>query len=117
MNILSVILFLEGLFGGGGEGKEGSNPYMMLIMMGVLVVVFYFFMIRPQMKKQKELKQFRSELKEGDKVVTVGGMYGKITKIKDTTVILEIESGDARIKVDKNGLVKDSADIGPTAKK
>ena len=109
MNNLLIILSLFG-------GEEGS-PYSMLIMMGLLVVVFYFFMIRPQMKKQKELKKFREELKEGDKVVTVGGMYGKITKIKDTTVILEIESGDARIKVDKNGLVKDTADISPAGGK
>ena len=109
---MNNLLFILSIFG----GKEGS-PYSMLIMMGLLVVVFYFFMIRPQMKKQKELKQFRSELKEGDKVVTVGGLYGKITKIKETTVILEIESGDARVKVDKNGLVKDTSDIGQTAKK
>ncbi len=97
------------------EGSEG-NPYSMLIMMGLLVVVFYFFMIRPQMKKQKELKKFRDELKVGDKIITVGGIYGKIAEIAETTIILEVE-GKMRLKVDKAGLVKDNTDITQTATK
>lgn len=97
--------------GAGGEGG-GGNPYSMLIMMGLLVVVFYFFMIRPQMKKQKELKKFREELKEGDRVVTVGGIYGKITKVKDDAVIIDSEG--TKLKVTKAGLVKEAADLQPT---
>ncbi len=99
---------MGGPMGGGKEG--GGSPYSMLIMMGLLVVVFYFFMIRPQMKKQKDLKKFREELKEGDKVITVGGIYGKITKIKEEAVIIEVE-GSTKLKVSKNGLVKDNASV------
>lgn len=60
-----------------------------LILIGV---VFYFFMIRPQMKKAKDAKKFREALKKGDKVVTIGGIHGKILEIRETTVLLECES-------------------------
>lgn len=62
-----------------------------LIPLVLIVVVFYFFMIRPQMKKQKELKNFRANLKVGDKVVTIGGVHGKILEIRDTTIVISSE--------------------------
>ena len=107
MNTLDFILLMAPQ----QEGGEGSS-YQMLIMMGLLVVVFYFFMIRPQMKKQKELKKFREELKEGDKIITVGGIYGKIIEVQDTCVILEVE-GKSKLKVDKSGLVREPSDMTP----
>jgi preprotein translocase subunit YajC len=66
-------------------------------------------MIRPQMKRQKEVRQFRESLSKGDKVVTTGGIYGKIVEVKETTIILEIAK-DTHIKVDKNGIIKDMSD-------
>lgn len=62
-----------------------------LIPLLAILVVFYFFMIRPQMKKQKELKQFRENLKVGDKVVTIGGIHGKILEMRDNTVLISSE--------------------------
>ncbi|MCE3294974.1 MAG: preprotein translocase subunit YajC [Bacteroidota bacterium] len=62
-----------------------------LIPLVLIVVVFYFFMIRPQMKKQKELKNFRANLKVGDKVVTIGGVHGKILEMRDTTIVISSE--------------------------
>lgn len=62
-----------------------------LIPLLLILVVFYFFMIRPQMKKQKELKQFRENLKVGDKVVTIGGVHGKILEIRDNTILVSSE--------------------------
>jgi len=82
----------------------------------LIIAIFYFFMIRPQMKKQKEVRQFRDGIQKGDKVLTVGGIYGKVNELKDTTVILEIADG-IRIKVDKAGLVKDNTDISDGQKK
>jgi preprotein translocase subunit YajC len=70
----------------------------------LVIVVFYFFMIRPQMKKQKELKKFRESLTVGDKVVTVGGIHGKILEIADTTVLLSCESS-TKIRIEKSALV------------
>ncbi|MBT3243529.1 MAG: preprotein translocase subunit YajC [Bacteroidetes bacterium] len=84
-----------------------------LIFFGAIILIFYFFMIRPQMKKQKELKQYRSALAKGDKVITSGGIYGKISEIKDTTVLVEI-SPDIRVKVDKGSIVRNAQDAAET---
>tara|TARA_B100000767_G_scaffold256495_1_gene263603 strand:+ start:1700 stop:2002 length:303 start_codon:yes stop_codon:yes gene_type:complete len=74
-----------------------------LIMFGMIFAVMYFFMIRPQIKKQKSENQYRSDLKKGDKVVTIGGIHGKITDIKEGTLIVEIFSGIV-IKIEKSAV-------------
>ncbi len=94
-----------------GEG----NPLQMLLMFGLVILVMYFFMVRPQQKKQKELKKFREELKVGDKIITVGGIYGKISEIAESTVIIEVE-GKMKLKLDKASLVRDNSDILTTQK-
>ena len=68
-----------------------------MIMLVLILVVFYFFMIRPQMKKQKELKNFRENLAVGDKIVTIGGIHGKILEIADATILISCESGKLRL--------------------
>ena len=83
-----------------------GNAFMQFLPLILIVVVFWFFMIRPQMKRQKELKKYRDELKKGDKVMTTGGIFGKIVEINDFTVIIEVES-QARLKVSKEAIVKD----------
>jgi preprotein translocase subunit YajC len=67
-------------------------------------------MIRPQVKRQKELKNYRNALAKGDKVITTGGIYGKITDIKDQTVTVEI-ADNVRVRVDKNAILKDTTDL------
>ncbi len=67
-------------------------------MIVLMIGVFYFFMIRPQMKKQKELKKFREGLKPGDKVVTIGGIHGKILEISDATVLIQSEGTKLRLE-------------------
>jgi preprotein translocase subunit YajC len=89
-----------------GTSTGQGNMSMSIIMMLLLFVVFYFFMIRPQMKKQKEMNNFRSALKKGDKVVTTGGIYGRVNEIKDNFVMMDV-GGDVKLKVDKNALIKD----------
>lgn len=69
-----------------------------LVMMVLIVGIMYLFMIRPQMKKQKELKKFRENLAQGDKVVTIGGIHGKILEITDTTVLLNCEGTKIRFE-------------------
>jgi preprotein translocase subunit YajC len=71
---------------------------MQIIMLVLMLVVFYFFLIRPQQKKQKELKAFRENLKQGDKVVTIGGVHGKILEITDTTVLVSSEGTKLRFE-------------------
>jgi preprotein translocase subunit YajC len=94
------------------QGQE-QNPFMSFLPLLLIVVVFYFFMIRPQMKRQKEVRKFRDSLAKGDKVITTGGIYGRIVEVKETSVILEIATG-VQIKVDKNGIIKDLTDIAQT---
>ncbi len=91
------------------QGQEAANPLISFLPLLLIVAVFYLFMIRPQMKRQKEVRQFRESLSKGDKVVTTGGIYGKIVEVKETTIILEIAK-DTHIKVDKNGIIKDMSD-------
>jgi preprotein translocase subunit YajC len=62
------------------------------------------------MKKQKDLKSYRENLSKGDKVVTTGGIYGKLLDIKDQTVTVEI-ADNVRIKIDKNAILKDNTDL------
>ena len=78
----------------------------MWIMLALMFVVMWFFMIRPQKKQQKELQNFRDSLKNGDKVVTIGGIYGTVTEIKDASVLIEVDK-NVKIRVSKQALVKD----------
>ncbi|MCM1292119.1 MAG: preprotein translocase subunit YajC [Bacteroides sp.] len=80
-----------------------------LIMIVLLIVVFYFFMIRPQQKRQKQIRNFREGLQQGDRVVTAGGIYGKVRQIKENTFVIEIANG-VNITIDKNS-VYPSADV------
>ncbi len=93
--------------------QEGQNPLVSLLPLVLVIIVFYFFMIRPQMKKQKELRLFREGVKKGDKIVTIGGIYGKVVEVADATVIIEVE-GQHRLKVDKSALVVDASGVMPS---
>lgn len=83
----------------------------MWVMLAMIFVVMWFFMIRPQRKQQKELQNFRNSLKKGDKVVTIGGIYGTVVEIKEESVLVEVDS-NVKIRVSKNALVKDFAEPG-----
>lgn len=98
MNILTVLLQTAPAQTGGG-----ASMWIFLIL---IFVVMWLFMIRPQRKQQKELEKFRAELKKGDKVVTVGGIYGVIEEVSDKTVLIKVDA-NVKLRVDKNGLVKD----------
>lgn len=78
----------------------------MWIMLILIMVIMWFFMIRPQRKQQKELENFRKSLKKGDKVVTVGGIYGVVDEIKEKTLLIVVD-GNVKLRVDKNSVVKD----------
>jgi preprotein translocase subunit YajC len=88
--------------GAAGQG----NPLMTFLPLILVFVVFYFFMIRPQMKKQKDMNNYRSSLKKGDKVVTTGGIYGRVYDVKENFVTVDV-GGDIKLKIDKSALLKD----------
>ena len=103
MNSLLYVLLM-------GQPTEGQSPLTSFLPLLLIIVIFYFFMIRPQMKRQKELKKYRESLQKGDKVITTGGIYGKVDGIKDNYVIVEIDN-DVKIKIDKSAILKDATDI------
>ncbi len=96
MNLLNIMLMTQ------PEGGEG-NPYQGIIMMVLIIGVFYFFFIRPQQKKAKDAVKMRDALKKGDKIVTVGGIHGKIIEMADTTFIIEVE-GQSRLKINRDAV-------------
>lgn len=89
-----------------GQAAPQGSSWTMWVMMALIFVVMWFFMIRPQRKQQKELQNFRDSLKKGDKVVTIGGIYGIVDEIKDNSVLIIVDR-DVKIRVSKNALVKD----------
>lgn len=86
-------------------GLSSITSFLPLVL---IVVVFYFFMIRPQMKKQKDAKKFMAEIKKGDKIVTIGGIHGKIAEVNDTTFMIEVEGGN-KLKISKAAVSMDNS--------
>ena len=82
------------------EGVQGAG-WMNMVMLLLIFVIFYFFMIRPQTKRQKEIKKFQDSLENGKTVITQGGIYGRVREVKDNYVLVEIADG-VKIRVNKN---------------
>ena len=92
---------------------ENIQSFLPIIL---VFVVFYFFMIRPQQKKQKNLKKYRESLQKGDAVVTIGGIHGKVIEVKDTTVTIKV-GGGTELKIEKSAISQDaSSQLAATAK-
>ena len=102
MNMLTTVVLQAAAAGQQPQGG-GWSVWVMLVL---IIVVMWFFMIRPQRKQQKELQKFRDGLQKGDKVVTIGGIYGTVVEIKEKTLLIEVDN-NVKIKVDKNSVVKD----------
>ncbi len=103
---MEFITLLQAQAAAGGQAGAANSSWSMWIMLILIFVVMWFFMIRPQRKQQKELQKFREGLKKGDKVVTIGGIYGTVQEVKEKTLLLEVDS-NVKIRVDKNSVVKD----------
>jgi preprotein translocase subunit YajC len=102
----------------GAQGAGGVGDFSFIIMMAVIFAIFYFLMIRPQQKKQKELKAMLDDLAHGDAVMTSGGIHGKVTGLTDAVVTLEI-ADKVRIKVARSAIaavLQKSGSPAPTAK-
>ena len=88
-------IILMGPPAGGADANPNAGLFNILFLVGIFAVM-YFFMIRPQAKKAKAQKQFNASVAKGEKIVTIGGIHGRILKENDTTVELEI---DTNVKV------------------
>lgn len=89
---------------------QQQSMWPTLLMFGLVFVVMYFFMIRPQTKRQKELRKFQESLAKGDKVVTTGGIYGRIHEVRDQYIIVEIDD-NVKIRCDKSAILRDPSDL------
>lgn len=82
-----------------------------LLMIAAIFVIFWLFFIRPQNKRQKEQQKFREALKAGDKVVTIGGMHGKVKDVKEHTILVNV-GGDVTIEFEKSAIIPDASQVG-----
>lgn len=98
---MNLILLEAANAQGGGMGS--------ILMILALVVVFYLFMIRPQQKKQKQIKQFRENLSKGDNVITAGGIYGKICEIREGNFVVQVADG-VKLTIDKGSVYPSAAE-------
>ncbi len=100
-NLMQILLMAPG-----GQGSGMSSMVVMLL----VIVVFFFTMIRPQMKKAKEQKKFREAIKKGDKIVTIGGIHGKILDIFEKAVVIEVEDG-GKLRILKDAISIDNSNL------
>lgn len=115
------IAYAMGQGGAAGQGAQGGfGPFVPLILM---FVIFYFLLIRPQQKKQKQHREMISNLKKGDRIITGGGIHGRVTGVGDTTLTVEIAE-KVRVKVNRSNVAaltqtdsQTPADKGDQAKK
>lgn len=87
------------------QAQGGSTGMFQMVMLVGMAAVFYFFMIRPQQKKSQDQKKMVDELKEGDEIVTFGGMHGKIVSKDENTVTLSA-GGGARLTFDRTSVAR-----------
>lgn len=85
------------------QAQAQSSGWTSIIMMVALIAIFYFFMIRPQQKRQKEIQKAREALASGDKVITAGGIYGKVKEVNEKYFVIEIAE-NTRIRVAKDSV-------------
>ena len=103
---LGLVLVLSVLLLGGCVPADGGDTNTTIYMVGFLVLifgVFYFLIIRPQRKRQQEQQEINANLKPGDRVVTIGGIYGRIESLREDSIVLKIESG-ATIRVARKSI-------------
>ncbi len=99
MNLLSILLMAP---------AENGNPLVSFLPLILIILVFYMFFIRPQMKKQKDLRKYRESLKKGDKIITIGGIHGKIVEEQERTFTIEVEGGN-RLRIERSAVAMDGA--------
>jgi len=88
---------------------EGGGILVTLAPLILMFVVFYFLLIRPQQKRQKQVKQMQDDLQKGDSIVTIGGMHGVVHAIDEGTVV--ITAGDTKLTYDRSSIRDVKSDV------
>jgi preprotein translocase subunit YajC len=90
-------------------GESNSSSLYMILFMVVLFAIFYFLIIRPQSKRQKEHQNLLSNLQVGDRIITIGGIYGRIESIREDSYVIKVESGEL-LRMAKSAIAGKQAD-------
>ena len=98
---MSFIPFLQ--VGGAPSASASSSLIGSLLPFLLIIVIFYFFLIRPQNKKQKETQKMLDALKKGDKVITIGGIHGTVSSVKENTVIVKVDD-DCKLEFNRTAI-------------
>jgi len=107
-----------GIDAGTGEGGGTAGGMMSFLPLILIVVVFYFILIRPQNKKNKQVQQMRSAIKRGDRITTIGGFIGKVIRVKEEVITIEVGSDKTRLDIMRWGISKkDDPSTAPKAGK
>jgi preprotein translocase subunit YajC len=97
MTLLNILL----------QAQQPGGGIQTLVFFLLIIVVFYFFMIRPQMRKAKVERTYREKVQKGDKIVTIGGIHGKIVDVDTTTFLIEVDS-NVKLRIEKNAIAVDA---------
>ena len=101
--LVAIVVLMSGCAPAGASQRDNTSLITMIIFLVGLFAIFYFLMIRPQRKRQKEHDAVTQSLQKGDRVITIGGMYGQIESIDPNSVVLKVESG-ATIRLAKDAI-------------
>lgn len=105
MNLMNIML---------QAAPANGGMWQQIMMIALILVIFYFFLIRPQMKRSKEAKKFRDSLQKGQKIVTIGGIHGKIVEIDENTVTIQVEN-EGRLRMEKSAIASSATEQLPNA--
>ena len=106
MNFLNMFLLQA-------PAQQGSS-WSGLVMIVLIFVIFWLFFIRPQNKRAKEQQKFRESLQKGDKVVTIGGIHGKVEEVKENTVLVSVDH-NTKIEFEKSAIIPNASQVGGAA--
>ena len=106
MNILNMFLLQA--------AQQQGSTWSGLLMIVLIFVIFWLFFIRPQNKRAKEQQQFRENLKKGDKIVTIGGIHGKVEDVRENTVLVSIDH-NTKIEFEKSAIIPNASQVGGAA--
>ena len=104
MNILNMFLLQA-------TGNQQGSSWSSILMLVVIFVIFWLFFIRPQNKKAKEQQKFRDNLQKGDKIVTIGGIHGKVEEVKEHTVIVSVDH-NTKMEFEKSAIIPSASQVG-----
>ena len=105
MNFLNIFLL---------QAQQQGSTWSGLLMIVLIFVIFWLFFIRPQNKRAKEQQQFRENLKKGDKIVTIGGIHGKVEEVRENTVLVSIDH-NTKIEFEKSAIIPNASQVGGAA--